>query len=143
MNKKKLVIRLIISIVFLSYFVAVVPNQVITVVKYYKLKNQVNTLDLELQALAGSLMPAKDIDVVIKNSGYTIKLATITDSIDANSVKAYTGEDVENGTSKILEYVIDTKGDVSYLLSYLSGYHISYSSIVLSGNEMVMQIYCN
>lgn len=143
MDKKKIIIRCLLSIFLFCYFVFVVPGQVITIIKYFHLKGQVNTLDLEIQALAGSLMPAKDIDTVIKNSGYKIKLCSIMDSIDRSSVKSYNGEDVTDGGSKVLEYIIETKDDVSYLLSYLSGYKISYSSIVLSNNEIVLQIYCN
>ena len=143
MGKKKIIIRSILSIILVGYSIFIVPGQASTVFRYYKLKNQVNTLNLELQALAGSLLPAKDIDTVIRNSGYKIKLCTIMDSMNTDSVSVYTGEDLSDDKTKVLEYIIETKDDVNYLLSYLSGYHISYSSIVLSENELVLQIYCS
>lgn len=143
MDKKKVIVRSILSIILFGYFIFIIPGQASTVFKYYKLKNQVNTLDLELQALAGSLLPAKDIDTVIRNSGYKIKLCTIMDSLNSNSASVYNGEELSDDKSKVLEYIIETKDDVNYLLSYLSGYHISYSSIVLSENELVLQIYCS
>ena len=142
-KNKKIIVRSLLSVLLFFYFVFVVPNQVITIIKYFQLKGQVNTLDLEIQALAGSLMSAKDVDTVVRNSGYKIKLCSIMDSINKSNVKTYNGEDVSDGTSKVLEYIIETKDDISYLLSYLSGYKISYSSIVLSDSEIVLQIYCN
>lgn len=142
MDKKKLIFRFVISLLLTSYFLLIVPSQVVTVVNYFKLKSQVNTLDLEIEALAGSLLPSSEIDVVMKSSGYNIKLCSIMDSIDRSNVRSYNGEELESGT-KILEYIIETKDDVTYLLSYLSGYSISYSSIILSDNELVLQIYCN
>lgn len=142
MNKKHLV-KAVVSVFAVLYSILVIPNQVVTVLKYYQLKSQISSIDLELQALAGTLMPAKDVDIVVKNSGYKVKLATVMDSVDTSSAKAYNGEELETGKSKILEYIIETKGDVSYLLSYLSGYNISYSTIVLTDEELILQIYCN
>ena len=142
MSKKNLV-KTVASVFAIVYSLLVIPGQVSTVLKYHQLKSQISYIDLELQALAGTLMPAKDIDTVVQNSGYKIKLATVMDSVDTSSAKAYNGEELESGKSKILEYIIETKGDVSYLLSYLSGYNISYSTIVLTNEELVLQIYCN
>lgn len=142
MNKKKLIFRFIMSLILASYFLLVVPSQVVTLVSYFKLKSRVNTLDLEIEALAGSLLSSSEVDSIIKSSGYNIKLCSIMDSIDRSNIKPYNGEELDPGT-KVLEYIIDTDDNVPYFLSYLSSYSISYSSIILSDNELVLQIYCS
>lgn len=131
------------SFVMVIYLIGVFPKHVSVVYNYFMLKSKVSVLDLELKAIAGTLMSAKDIDTVIKNSGFNIKLCTIMESINSNSLRSYNGEELEGNEPRVVEYIIETKDDVNYILSYLSGYNISYSSILLSDQELFLKIYCN
>lgn len=140
---KKLVKKILISSVMVLYTIFILPGHFSTVWKYFSLKNKVHTIDLEIQALAGTLMSAKDIDTVVKNSGYTIKLCSIMESVDNSSLRTYNGEELEDLKPRVLEYIIETKDDVNYLLSYLSNYNISYSNISVLGEEIILKIYCN
>lgn len=139
----RLVRRILISSVMVLYSIFILPGHFSTVWKYFSLKNKVHTVDLEIQALAGTLMSAKDIDTVVKNSGFNIKLCSVMESIDNNSLRSYNGEDLGDLKPRVLEYIIEVKGDVNYLLSYLSNYNISYSNISVLGEEMILKIYCN
>lgn len=139
----RLVRRILISFVMVVYSVCILPGHFSTVWKYFSLKNKVHTVDLEIQALAGTLMSAKDVDTVVKNSGFSIKLCSIMESVDNTSLRSYNGEDLEDLKPRVLEYIIEIKDDVNYLLSYLSNYNISYANISVLEEEMILKIYCN
>ena len=89
-------------------------------------------------------MSASDVDYIIKNSGYEVKLCSVMETVNNNSLRSYNGEDLGDLKPRVLEYILEIKNDdVNYLLSYLSNYDISYSNISVLGEEIFLKIYCN
>lgn len=139
-SKKKIFIGIIMAL----YTLFILPSHFSIVYKYLSLKSRVHSLDLEIQALAGSLMSASDVDYIIKNSGYEVKLCSVMETVNNNSLRSYNGEDLGDLKPRVLEYILEIKNDdVNYLLSYLSNYDISYSNISVLGEEVFLKIYCN
>lgn len=139
----KIVFRGIVAIVIVGYGFLILPKHIVTIIDYFKLKGQTNNLTLQLKNVNGDLMSAKEVDELVKKSGCTIKLCTVMDSVNNSDVRSYNGEDLEDNGCKILEYIIEPKNDVDKILSFLNNYDFSYSSIALSDEELVLQIYCN
>ena len=141
---RKVITRCIIAVVIVGYGLLVLPKHVITVIDYFSLKKQAKEIDTELKNLNGSLKSAREIDALVRNTGCNIKLCTVMDTVDSSNVKAYEGGDLEGDQSKILEYILELNNtNVTNVLSFLGGHSISYSSISLSEDELVLQIYCN
>lgn len=136
--------KIFVGIIMVLYTLFILPNHFSVVYKYLSLKSRVHSLDLEIQALAGSLMSASDIDYIVKNSGYEVKLCSVMETVNNNSLRSYNGEDLGDLKPRVLEYILEIKNDdVNYLLSYLSNYDISYSNISILGEEIFLKIYCN
>lgn len=136
--------KIFIGIIMVLYTLFILPSHFSIVYKYLSLKSRVHSLDLEIQALAGSLMSASDVDYIIKNSGYEVKLCSVMETVNNNSLRSYNGEDLGDLKPRVLEYILEIKNDdVNYLLSYLSNYDISYSNISVLGEEVFLKIYCN
>lgn len=136
--------KIFIGIIMVLYILFILPSHFSIVYKYLSLKSRVHSLDLEIQALAGSLMSASDVDYIIKNSGYEVKLCSVMETVNNNSLRSYNGEDLGDLKPRVLEYILEIKNDdVNYLLSYLSNYDISYSNISVLGEEIFLKIYCN
>lgn len=136
--------KIFVGIIMVLYTLFILPNHFSVVYKYLSLKSRVYSLDLEIQALAGSLMSASDIDYIVKNSGYEVKLCSVMETVNNNSLRSYNGKDLGDLKPRVLEYILEIKNDdVNYLLSYLSNYDISYSNISILGEEIFLKIYCN
>lgn len=126
-----------------SYCIFFLPTHLTNILDYMSLKSEISALNLEMTALANDLLPIDEVGTIMANSNSTILLSTVT-YIKDGVVQAYNGEALDDDNGKIVEYVVDSKGDDNYLLSYLSNYDLSYSSISLTGNgEIIVRIFCS
>lgn len=141
---KKIVFRSVSMLVVILYMVFFFPSYLGVISDYFSLKKETDKIFTEMTVLADTLITAKDVDTIIKNSGSTVSLCTVSDSDNVSSIKEYDGSELPPSKSRILEYTIIPEKDNSYLFGYLSSYQLSYSGIRVNENgEVVLRIFCN
>jgi len=141
---KKIIFRTSSMLLIALYMVFFFPTHLRVITDYFSLKKKTDVLFKEMTVLADNLITAKDVDTIIRNSGAEISLSTVMDNGDASSIKPYDGGDLEPSSGRVLEYIISSHDNPSYLFGYLSSYELSYSSISINENkEIVLRIFCS